>query len=56
MVEKQLQMILQIDLVPNVSASQANNEEEMSMGMSDGVGSAKEEPNEKYIKAQRIIV
>jgi len=55
MVEKQLQMMFHIDLVPNLSASRAKSGEEMSMGMSDGVGNAKE-PKEKYIKAQRIIV
>ena len=48
--------MLHIDLVLNISASRAKSEEGMSMGMSEGVGSAKEEPNERYIKAQRIIV
>ena len=56
MVEKQLQMMLHIDLVPNLSASRARSEEEKLIGISEGVGSAKEEPNERYNKAQRIIV
>jgi len=55
-VEKQLQMMLHIDLVPNLSASRAKIEGEKSIGMSEGVGSAKEEPNERYNKAQMIIV
>jgi len=55
-VEKQLHMMLHIDLVPNLSASRAKGEEGMSMGMSEGVGSAKEEPNDRYNKAQMIIV
>ena len=56
MVEKQLQIMFHIDLVPNLSASRAKSEWEMSIGMSEGVGSAKEEPNERYSKVQRIIV
>jgi len=55
-VEKQLQMMLHIDLVPNLSASRAKSEGEKSIGISEGVGSAKEEPNERYDKAQMIIV
>jgi len=55
-VEKQLQMMPHIDLVPNLSASRVKSEGEKSIGMSDGVGSAKEEPNERYNKAQRIMV
>jgi len=55
MVEKQLQMMLHIDLVLNLSASRAKSEGEKSTGISEGVGSA-EEPNERYNKAQRIIV
>ena len=55
-VEKQLQMMLHIDLVPNLSASRAKIEGEKSIGISEGVGRAKEEPNERYNKAQRIIV
>ena len=56
MVEKQLQMMVHIDLVPNISASRVKSEGEMWIGLSDGVGSANEEPNERYNKAQRIIV
>ena len=55
-VEKQLHMMLHIDLVPNLSTSRGKSEVGISTGMSDGVGSAKEEPNERYSKAQRIIV
>ena len=55
-VEKQLHMMLHIDLVPNLSASRAKSEGEMLIGVSEGVGSAKEELNERYSKAQRIIV
>ena len=53
--EKQLQMMLHIDLVPNLSASREKIEGEKSIGISEGVGSAKEEPNERYNKAQIII-
>jgi len=45
-----------IDLVSNLSASRAKGEREKSIGISEGVGSAKEEANERYNKAQRIIV
>jgi len=55
-VEKQLQMMPHIDLLPNLSASRAKIEGEKSIGISEGVGSAKEEPNERYNKAQMIIV
>ena len=48
--------MLHIDLVPNLSASRAKFKGKKSIGMSDGVGSAKEVPNDRYIKAQRIIV
>jgi len=55
-VEKQLQIMFHIDLLPNISASRVRSEEEMWIGVSDGVGSANEDPNERYNKAQRIIV
>jgi len=57
MVEKQLQMMLHIDLVLNLSASRAKSEGEKSTGISEGLGvGSAEEPNERYNKAQRIIV
>jgi len=56
MVEKQLHMILHIDLVPNLSASRAKGEGDMLIEISEGVGRAEEQPNERYNKAQRIIV
>ena len=50
-------MMLHIDLVPNLSASRARSDGDMWIGMlAEGVGSAEEEPNERYSKAQRIIV
>jgi len=49
-------MMFHIDLVPNLSASRAKGEGEKSIGISEGVGSAKAELNERYNKAQRIIV
>ena len=56
MVEKQLQIMFHIDLLPNISASRVRSEGDMWIEVSDGVGSANEEPNERYNKAQRIIV
>ena len=59
MVEKQLQIIFQIDLVSNLSALpllRAKSEGEMSMGMPEGAGSAKEKLDERYSKAHRIIL
>jgi len=55
MVDKQLQTMFHIDLVPNLSMSRAKSEE-MSIGMSEGVGSAKDKLDERYNKAQRIIL
>ena len=55
MVEKQLKTMFHIALVANRSL-RAKSGGEKSIGMSEGVGSANEEPNERYIKAQRIIL
>jgi len=50
MVEQQLQIMFHIDLVPNISALRAKSEGEMLVGNSEGVGRAKEKPNEMYSK------
>jgi len=62
-VEKQLQIMFHIDLVPNLSALpllREKSEGEMSIGMLEGVGSAKEKLKEKlderYSNAQRIML
>jgi len=55
MVEKQLQIMFHIDLVPNISALRAKSEGEMLVGSSEGVGRAKEKPNVMYSKVKRII-
>jgi hypothetical protein len=55
MVEKQLQIMFHIDLVPNVLGLRARSEGGMSVGRSEGVGRAKEKPNERYSKVKRII-
>ena len=52
----QANKVERIDLLPSLSASRAKSEGEKSIEISEGVGSAKEEPNERYNKAQRIIV
>jgi hypothetical protein len=56
MVVKQLQIMSHIDLVPNLSALRAKSEGGTSIRMSEEVGSAKEKLNERYSKAQRIIL
>jgi hypothetical protein len=56
MVDKQLQIMFHSDLVPNLSTLRAKSESEMSIGMSEGVGRAREEPNERYSKVKRIIL
>jgi predicted ATPase with chaperone activity len=56
MVEKQLQIMFHSDLVPNVSTLRAKSEGEMSIGMSEGVGRAREVPNERYSKVKIIIL
>ena len=56
MVDKQLQIIFHSDLVPNWSTLRAKSEGGMSIGMSEGVGKAREEPNERYSKVKRIIL
>ena len=58
-VEKQLQIMFHIDLVPNLSALpllRGKSEGEMSIGMLEGVGSAKEKLDERYSNAQRIML
>lgn len=55
-VEKQLQIMFHIDLVPNLSALRTKSEGGMSIGMLEGVGSAKEKLDERYSKAQRIML
>ena len=55
MVEKQLQIMFNIDLVPNISALRAKSEGEMLVGRAEGVGRAKEKSNERYSKDKRII-
>ena len=55
-VEKQLQMIFHIDLVPNSSSPRANSEGDTLNTSSEGVGSAKDESDEKYSNTQRIIL
>jgi hypothetical protein len=55
-VEKQLQIMPHIDLVPNISALRVNNDGGMSVGRSEGVGRAKEEPSERYNKIKMIIL
>jgi hypothetical protein len=55
MVDKQLQIMFHSDLVPNVSTLRAKSEGGMSIGMSEGVGRAREEPNERYSNVKRII-
>jgi hypothetical protein len=56
MVDKQLQIMFHSDLVPNVSTLRTKNEDGMSIGLSEGVGRAREEPNERYSKVTRIIL
>jgi hypothetical protein len=58
-VEKQLQIMFHIDLVPKLSALallREKSEGKMSIGMSEGVGSAKEKLDEMYSRAQRIML
>ena len=55
MVDKQLQIMFHNDLVPNWSTLRTKSEGGMSIGMSEGVGRAKEEPNERYSKVKRTI-
>jgi len=56
-VEKQLQMMFHIDLLPNTSLW-VRGEEEMLLGpgMPEGVRSAEEKSNERHNMAQRIMV
>jgi hypothetical protein len=56
MVDKQLQIMFHSDLVPNLSTLRTKSEGGMSIGMSEGVGRAREEPNERYSKVKRIIL
>jgi hypothetical protein len=58
MVDKQLQIMFHSDLVPNLSTLRAKSEGGMLIGMSEGVGRAREEPNERYTysKVKRIIL
>ena len=56
MVDKQLQSMFHIDLVPKLSTLWVKSEGRMSIGMSEGVGTAREEPNERYSKVKRIIL
>ena len=59
MVEKQPQIMFHIDLVPKLSALpllREKSEGGMSIGVPEGVGSAKEKLDERYIKAQRIML
>jgi hypothetical protein len=54
MVVKQLQIMLHIDLEPNISALRVKTDGGMSVGMFDGVGRA--EANVRYSKVKRIIL
>jgi hypothetical protein len=54
MVVKQLQIIFHIDLLPNISALRVKTDGGMSVGMSEGVGSA--EANVRQSNVNRIIL
>ena len=56
MVDEQLQIMFHIDLIPNLSTLRAKSEGKKSIGISEGVGRAREEPNERYSKIKRIIL
>ena len=55
-VDKQLQIMPHIVLVPNTSALRVKTDGGMSVRRSGGVGEAKIEPNERHSRVKRIIV
>jgi hypothetical protein len=55
-VDKQLHIMLHIDLVPNLSTLRDKSEGGRPIGMSEGVGRAMEEANERYSKVKKIII
>ena len=55
-VDKQLQIMPHIDIVPKISALRVKIDGRKSGGRSAAVGRAKEEPSERYSKIKRIIV
>jgi hypothetical protein len=55
-VDKQLQIMFHNDLVPNLSTPRNKSEGGMSIGMSEGVGRAMEEANERYSKVNGMII
>ena len=58
MVDKQLQIMFHIVLVPNLSTLRETSEGGMSIGISEGVGRGMgmDEPNERYSTVKRIII
>ena len=56
MVDKQLQVMPHVDLVPNVSSLGVRNDGGMLVGVTEGVARAKVKPNEAYSKVGRIIL
>ena len=56
MVDKQLQVMPHIDLVPNVSSLRVRYDGGMLVEISEGVAGAKVKPNEAYSRVSRIIL
>ena len=55
-VDKQLQIMFHNDLVPNLSPLRDKSEGGMSIRMSEEVGRAIDERNERYSKVKRITI